>query len=522
MIIAMFSLLSANRLIFAQEDKEAKGDSAHFAIIGDLGVDNANEADVATLVESWAPEFIVTVGDNIYGSERTFDSAVGKYYCAYLADITPDDDSPDCEQGESASNRFFPAFGNHDYADGPIDDAEDYLNYFDLPGNGIPSSNTSGNELYDDVVQEPIHFFFLDSDTINRAGRAGSEAYDEQRAWLKTQLAASTMPWQLVLFHHAAYSSCSDHGSQSWMQWPFAEWGADAVITGHDHTYERINLDGIVYFVNGLGGRSPYDFDEPVAGSQVRYNDANGAMLVEANEEQLTFQFINVWGEVIDRYRQSLPPATAPATPPSLSLGAAIEVRISEAADDVEEGATNGLMYLDSSDLELGDDPHYLGAQTVGLRFQEVPVPNQAIIVSAYLEFAVHEATSEGTTVEIRAEVSQNAAPFKSNEYNLTSRSLTSQAIKWQIPPWDSVGERHQSPDLSPLVQQLVNRQGWNSAQSMVFMMNGDGRRIADSYDGKPSAAPRLQIEYISRSPTGTLWQRIRRLYKLIMLSNSK
>ena len=41
------------------------------------------------------------------------------------------------------------------------------------------------------------------------------------------------------------------------MQWPFAAWGADAVLSGHAHAYERIERDGIVYFVNGLGGRSP-------------------------------------------------------------------------------------------------------------------------------------------------------------------------------------------------------------------------------------------------------------------------
>jgi hypothetical protein len=253
-------------------------DSAHFAVIGDFGVDNTNEADVATLVDDWTPGFIVTVGDNVYGTN--------------LADITPDDSSPYCNGGNSSVNRFFPAFGNHDYSDGPIYGSADYLGHFDLQGNGLPSSNTSGNELYYDVVQGPIHLFIINSDSISRAGGAGSDEYNEQRDWLQAQLAASTSAWQIVLFHHAAYSSSSGHGSQTWMQWPFANWGADAVLSGHDHTYERINLDGIVYFVNGLGGRSPYGFDSPIPGSQVRYNDNHGAMLVDADENGITFQFI--------------------------------------------------------------------------------------------------------------------------------------------------------------------------------------------------------------------------------------
>ena len=78
------------------------------------------------------------------------------------------------------------------------------------------------------------------------------------------------------------------------MQWPFAEWGADAIFAGHDHTYERLLIEEIPYFVNGLGGANPRDFGPPIAGSQVRYKDDNGAMLIEANERFMTFQFYSV------------------------------------------------------------------------------------------------------------------------------------------------------------------------------------------------------------------------------------
>ena len=37
-------------------------------------------------------------------------------------------------------------------------------------------------------------------------------------------------------------------------QWPYGEWGADAVLAGHDHTYERLFINGVTYFVNGMGG----------------------------------------------------------------------------------------------------------------------------------------------------------------------------------------------------------------------------------------------------------------------------
>ena len=96
----------------------------------------------------------------------------------------------------------------------------------------------------------------------------------------------------------------SGPGNTAWMQWPFAAWGADAVLAGHDHTYERISPEGdIPYFVNGLGGRSIYDFQEqPVSGSQIRYNGDYGAMRVDVFSRKIRFQFINRQGEVIDDF----------------------------------------------------------------------------------------------------------------------------------------------------------------------------------------------------------------------------
>jgi hypothetical protein len=89
------------------------------------------------------------------------------------------------------------------------------------------------------------------------------------------------------------------------MQWPLAAWGADAVISGHAHTYERVTRDGIVYFVNGLGGAKKYAFGSPVAGSSVRYNAEWGAQIVTATETTLDFGFYNTHGQLIDGWRLS-------------------------------------------------------------------------------------------------------------------------------------------------------------------------------------------------------------------------
>jgi hypothetical protein len=146
----------------------------------------------------------------------------------------------------------------------------------------------------------------------------GIRATSRQAQWLQRQLEASTAPWKIVYFHHAAYSSGS-HGSDVALRWPFAAWGASAVLTGHDHHYERVVAEGLLYFVNGLGGRSTYSLSTPIAGSQLRYNADYGAQLIEASADTLSFRFFTRSGRLIDGYtlRKGLPlePVLQPVVP---------------------------------------------------------------------------------------------------------------------------------------------------------------------------------------------------------------
>jgi len=255
-----------------------------FAVIGDFGMDNQAEADVAALVHSWTPDFVVTVGDDNYpsGAADTIDAHIGQYYHDFIFPYTG-------SYGPGASeNRFFPTLGNHDWLTAG---AKPYLAYFSLPGNG----------RYYDFTRGPVHFFALDSDE-NEPDGVGSRTV--QAGWLKQGLAASTSPWNIVYFHHAPYSSGTMHGSTNWMQWPFAAWGAQAVLTGHEHNYERLQVDGIPYFVNGLGGGPIYnDFDNILKESQFHYSANYGAMLVTAGPTEVLFEFFNRGGKLIDQYK---------------------------------------------------------------------------------------------------------------------------------------------------------------------------------------------------------------------------
>ncbi len=252
-----------------------------FAIIGDFGKAGRKLEKVTELIKSWNPEFIVTVGDNNYnlGEAETIDKNIGQYFHSYIYPYTG-------SYGPGAeTNNFYPVLGNHDWK---TTNAQPYLDYFTLPG----------NERYYDFVSGPIHFFALDSDEAEPDGRSSDSV---QADWLRQKLAASTMPWKIVFFHHPPYSS-GEHGPEQDMQWPFCQWGATTVITGHDHTYERIVMEGFPYFVNGLGGGEIYQIETLVPGSEKRYNADYGAMLVHANDQRIEFKFIDINSSVIDVY----------------------------------------------------------------------------------------------------------------------------------------------------------------------------------------------------------------------------
>jgi hypothetical protein len=273
-----------------------------FAVMGDYGMDDKDEANVAKLVASWNPAYIIATGDDYYspaGGKGTakYDESTGAYYSRWLKDITTT--GTRAPKGLAARNAFFPALGNHDYSDAGIDN---YLAYFKLPGAGF--TNSSRNERYYDFVEGPIHFFVLNS---NEEEPDGTSSTSKQALWLKAQLAASTSTWNIVYDHHPPYSSDLVHNSTGYMQWPFAAWGADAVLSGHAHDYERIERDGIVYFVDGLGGGPRYVFGLPIQGDQVRYNDDWGALKVTVASDALTFEFWNEAGRLIDSYKLPAP-----------------------------------------------------------------------------------------------------------------------------------------------------------------------------------------------------------------------
>jgi len=173
-----------------------------------------------------------------------------------------------------------------------------------------------------------------------------------------------------------------------------------------------------------------------------------------------------------------------------------VESQVASSNDDAEENSS-GSMYIGSSDLELVQDGG--SNQTVGMRFTNMSIPQNAIITNAYLEFQVDEFNTSSIDLVISGQANGNVVSFGNGTNNITNRARTSAGVAWiNEEDWTSRDAPQQSPNISPVIQEIVNLDNWIEGNAMAIIISGStsGKRVAVSYDGNATKAPKLIVEY--------------------------
>jgi len=188
----------------------------------------------------------------------------------------------DCYSWRRFRGRTRAALGNHEYGSPGARPAKAY---FRLPGRGYYSY-----ELGD------WHVVVLNS---NCRPAGGCSTGSPQQRWLAADLERSAAACTLAYWHHPRFSS-GLHGSDRTMAalWStLARAGADVVLAGHDHHYERFApIDGIRSFVVGTGGRSNYPVLWRLRGSVVVNDGVFGVLRLTLRPEAYDWQFLPVPG----------------------------------------------------------------------------------------------------------------------------------------------------------------------------------------------------------------------------------
>lgn len=149
----------------------------------------------------------------------------------------------------------------------------------------------------------------LNSNCTKVAG--GCSAGSAQEQWLRANLAAHTSQCTVAYWHHPRFSSGSHHGRRTVSSAFWADLyqnGADLVMVGHEHNYERFAPQsptgeadpnfGIRQFVVGTGGADHYGFSKkPAANSEVRSTGTSGVLELTLSPGSYTWEFVPVAGK---------------------------------------------------------------------------------------------------------------------------------------------------------------------------------------------------------------------------------
>jgi hypothetical protein len=246
---------------------------------GDIAscISDGDEA-TANLLDA-IPGTVFTTGDNAY------DSGTDGEYAYWYAPTWG-----------RHKDRTMPSPGNHEYN---TVGAAGYFNYFGAAA-GDP---TKGYYSYD---LGAWHIVVINSN-CDQVGGCGSGSPQEQ--WLRLDLAAHPAPCTVAYWHHPLFSS-GQHGNDPSVQALYQalyDYGADVVLNGHDHNYERFapqdpggNLDtarGIREFVLGTGGAGHYNWGIPQPNSEVRNNTTFGVMKLTLHPSSYDWEFVPEAGE---------------------------------------------------------------------------------------------------------------------------------------------------------------------------------------------------------------------------------
>ncbi|MFT6017340.1 MAG: hypothetical protein ACI9CQ_000113 [Saprospiraceae bacterium] len=170
--------------------------------------------------------------------------------------------------------------------------------------------------------------------------------------------------------------------------------------------------------------------------------------------------------------------------------------RIASGNDDAEE-LSSGSLKIGSSDLELMVDK---STQVIGLRFTGMDIPAGVNISSAKLQFTVDEDENiNPCNFTLYGEANNNPAGFVNTPYNISNRSKTNANVSWSPEDWTNegeAGEDQESVDLSPVLQELVNRPGYGASSPICILFEGVGMRVAMAYEKNPNSAPELCVEW--------------------------
>jgi predicted phosphodiesterase len=249
--------------------------------------DNDDHLPVCQSMMSYAPDFLVHVGDFVYSGTNMDD--IYNFF--------------DVEREMLASNPMLPTYGNHEF-DGGNATSNTYMDSYLIPAVGATFSYYAYN--YGNV-----HILVVNTGTIVFAGdnadhlKPGSPQYAFIQADLQAAAANPNIDHIFVSLHAAPYSAANFGDNQNlinYLEPLFRQYRVKAVFMGHEHDYQHMVHDGIHYILSGGAGSSMMDY--PWKGDQndthanlIKYAEVLNYVIVDVDGPTINFQARQVQGQ---------------------------------------------------------------------------------------------------------------------------------------------------------------------------------------------------------------------------------
>ncbi len=269
---------------------------------------------------------------------------------------------------------------------------------------------------------------------------------------------------------------------------------------------------------NGLGDIEMLCNAAPLQVGNRVWNDTNGNGVQDPNEASIQGVTLQLWADTDSNGTVDTQVGTATtdvngnyifgginntnlSTYSCGTTTGTVNAKVNASNNDAYQPAITNIVNTTDTRTQIGG-----AVSATGVRFTNLSIPQGATITNAYIQFYPNNTGNVNTgtpSITIRGDNVDNASAYSATLNNITSRPDTSAFQTWTISAtWannGSAGADHRTPDLSGIVQEIVNRSGWSSGNAMAFTLIGSGttsRRDAESYDGTTADSPELVVEY--------------------------
>ena len=185
---------------------------------------------------------------------------------------------------------------------------------------------------------------------------------------------------------------------------------------------------------------------------------------------------------------------------PTGCINERLSTRIEDGSHDGYESRLNDYNYTTGTEVHLQSESNLVSNNYPAFYYPYFPVKKGAQILSAHLELTASRSDSTDIKIRIQAEDRDDTEALSSGYNGISERrnNLTDHYVDWQVnEPWET-NETYSSPDISDVIKEVIDRDGWTAGNGLTLMLSAFGNRsnrYVMSYENNPAYSPKLVLK---------------------------